>query len=952
MPSSVESLSSHRALLTRGWRLITALLALWFIPPAHAATNAEAAQRAINFLSADAANWSTQFGCTSCHRHGATMFGLATARATGYDLDAPTYNGRTNRQNLEAIAERMQSEQRADGSWIHEGFWYPVAKSSYSSFGLAGYDAHVGTKYSDALVRAADWAVSTQAAGHWKEDFLFYPVGYGNVGTTARFMTAIAQAKQRVDPAKAAQYQAALDQAAAYVHAHLNDLTDGADKDGLRYTHQVAWAIVGLKAAGPGTSGQNTTAMGTLAARLLATRALGDAPGWGGLAGEAPDEYATSLSLYALCVAGRKPGADGRMAGALDWLKSRQASNGSWGTGTRYPDIPTTFAALGLACFGDYSVGVSVNGTPRRPVEHDLPRVQRTAYVLTVRNHGYKTDTYTLSTQGGLPGWTASLDRTTLELGPDASATVTLTVTSPSGLPASLSSEVMVVAASGGANGVKGSVRVTTYTTPPPPTEGVATTTTLLSPEPGVPLTVALDNTLSARVVDGRGWEARGPGMGVVTFVVAGVTVGADNDADGDGLYSMVWRPRTETWDELGIQDLRAVYSGVTLQPERDNRLGSTDSRPVEVLPSPYPNPSVTLCGLPGFTEQTSLEVCGYVTTLAVGSSIESVAFILHGQRYPVVPDANGGLVTLELPLTDGANRIELVATDTFGGISREEATVMVDSTAPELTLVSPAPGTGLAVYSVDVQMVVRDWSPVRVTTNWVHVTDVPAGGGTVTHTVGLWPGENIIEVRATDSVGHFTVKEVSVWVDAQEPWVGTGLPDGWLVGPQPGDVMSYGIGVYSASATQVTLSTGGTYSLPRGGGGVDTTLHLVPGDNTFTIDVTGETGMRTSLTRTVRYDNAPPEAELLVPVPGGTYSGVVVLTARVTDSLTGVRGVAYTRDGSGIRGAELQPDGTWTAELDTNELVDGEHTVEVWMTDDAGNFVIQAFPFTTKNRP
>jgi hypothetical protein len=952
MPSSVESLPSHRTLLTRARCLIAALLVLLVAPPARAATNAEAAQRAINFLSADAANWATQFGCTSCHRHGATMFALSTARANGYDLDALTYNRRTNRQNLEAIAARMQSEQRLDGSWIHQGNWYPFAKTSYSAFGLAGYDANVGTQYSDALVRAADWAVSTQAGGRWKEDFPFYPVGYGNVGTTARLMTAIAQAKQRVDPAKAAQYQAALDQAAAYVIAHMNDLTDGPDKDGQRYTHQVAWAIVGLKAAGPGASGQHTTAMNTLAARLLATRALGDAPGWGGLAGEAPDEYATSVTLYALCVAGRKPGADGRMAGAIDWLKSRQASNGSWGTGTRYPDIPTTFAAMGLACFGDFSVGVSVAGASRKPFEHDLPRAQSTAYVLTVRNNGYKTDAYTLTTQGGLPGWTAALSRTTLELGPDESATVTLTVTAPAGLAPSLTSEVMVVAASVGAASVKGSARLTTYTTPPPPTEGVATTTTLLTPADGAQLTVALNNPLSARVVDDRGWQAQGPGMGVVTFVVAGVTVGADNDADGDGVYSMVWRPTTATWDDLGLQDVRAVYSGVTLQPDRDNRLGSTDSRQVEVLASPFPNPSVTLCGLPGFTEETSIDVCGFATTPASGAGIESAAFIIHGQRYPVVPDDNGGLVTEHLPLTDGPNFIQLVAVDTFGGIASGEAMVMVDSTAPGLNIVSPVEGMGLTVYSVDVRTVVQDWSPVRVETNWVNVSDVPAGGGTVTHTVGLGPGENIILVRATDSVGHVTEKEVSVWVDAQAPFVGTGLPDGWLVGPQPGDSLWYGIGVYAASATQVAVSTGETYTLPRGGGGVDAMLHLVPGVNTFTIDVTGETGLKTSLTRTVRYDNSPPEAELLVPVPGGMYSGVVTLTARVTDSLTGVRSVAYTRDGSGIRGAELQPDGTWTAELDTRELVDGEHTVEVWMTDDAGNFVIRSFPFSTRNQP
>ena len=37
---------------------------------------------------------------------------------------------------------------------------------------------------------------------------------------------------------------------------------------------------------------------------------------------------------------------------------AHQASNGSWGAGTRYPDIPTTFAAMGLACFGDQDARV------------------------------------------------------------------------------------------------------------------------------------------------------------------------------------------------------------------------------------------------------------------------------------------------------------------------------------------------------------------------------------------------------------------------------------------------------------------------------------------------------------------------------------------------------------------------------------------------------------------
>ncbi|MCP3165874.1 Ig-like domain-containing protein [Myxococcus qinghaiensis] len=949
-PMSIRALSPR---IVSPASLGLVLTLLWLsVPSARAATNAEAAQKALDFVSADAVTWSGIFGCTACHRHGAALYGLAHAGASGFDLDAVTRNGRTNRENMETMAREIQEQQEPDGSWIHERIHYRNARSSYAAFGLAGYDAKVGTRYSDALVRAADWAVSTQElSGRWVEDFPFEPIGASNMGITARLMTAVAQARERVDPAKAAQYQQSLERAAAYLRAHLDDMTDGPLEDSQRYTFQVAWTAVGMKAAGPGAQGENTAALEALASRLLATRAQGDSPGWGNLDGAPADETSTSLALYALCVAGRKPGTDGRMTQALEWLKSRQTAEGSWGVGTRYPDIPTTFGALALACFGDFSVTVAVDGTPRRPLEQDLPRAQSAEYTLTVRNHGYKADSYTLETQGGLTGWTATLDRTTLELGPDAEATITLTVSAPPGLAPSLSSSVMVVATSDSTQGVKDSALVTTYTNPPPPTEGLPTLTTVVSPEDGQ-LTVALDNVLSARVTGADGWVARGPGLGVVTFMVAGVTVGTDNDANGDGVYSVVWRPRG-TWGVLGPSDIRAVYSGVTLQPVRDNRLGSSSSRAVEILPSPYPPPLVTLCGLPDFTSDAALDVCGYVTALAPGATIESVAFILHGERYPVEPDFNGGFVETRLPLRDGANVVRLVATDTFGAQASQEATVMVDATAPEITVLSPEEDSMLADGQVELRLLVRDWSPVRVETNWIHTTELPSGGGVVTHTVGLEPGANELLIIATDAVGHVTERIVRVWVDTQAPWVATGLPDGWLVGTQPGDVLSYDIGVYAESATQVEVTPGGgTYSVPRGGGGVQVLLPLVPGDNVFTVTVTGESGLSTTLTRTVRYDNAPPVAELLIPRADGTYSGVVMLTARVTDDVSGVRSVAFTRDGSGIRGATLNEEGLWTAELDTRELVDGAHTVEVWLEDEAGNFSLLTFPFSTDNVP
>ncbi|WP_223640509.1 Ig-like domain-containing protein [Corallococcus sp. EGB] len=113
---------------------------------------------------------------------------------------------------------------------------------------------------------------------------------------------------------------------------------------------------------------------------------------------------------------------------------------------------------------------------------------------------------------------------------------------------------------------------------------------------------------------------------------------------------------------------------------------------------------------------------------------------------------------------------------------------------------------------------------------------------------------------------------------------------------------------------------------------------------------MTNEAGRSVRATRTVRYDTQAPTATLVTPAPGSTVGGVVTLAARVTDALSGIKNVAFTRDGSGIRAGTLQPNGTWTAELDTRELLDGTHTVDVWMTDAVDNFVIQSFSFTVKN--
>ncbi|RYZ40720.1 MAG: ABC transporter substrate-binding protein [Myxococcaceae bacterium] len=932
--------------------VFAALLLSGLSPPAAAATNTEATQKAIHFLSSDVANWTTSENCIACHRQGAAVFGLSSAKANGYNMAQVTSNGRTIQANLDLLGARIKADQQPSGNWLHSSPPYPNSKTGWASFGLAGFDQYVSTQYSSSLVMAANWALTTQqSSGRWVEDHNSFPVNYGNVSLTARYLVSLAQAKQRVDPAKAAQYQTAIDKAAAFLRANLGNNDTSYAGDGMPYTFQKAWTIVGLKAAGAGAGNVNTTAITTLANQLTAMAPVGG-KGWGSLPSNASNDFDTGISVYALCLAGRQPAEDARLFEAIEWLKSRQAADGSWGSGTATPDIPTTFASLGLACFGDFSVEVSVVGADTQMFNTSEQAIQETTYTFKVKNHGYQADTYALGVAGGLPGWTATLNRPTVFLASNAETTVTLTVRAPANLTPSLLSEVTVTAASGGAPGVSASARVRTYTPPLPPVTGRATTTSILSPAANAQVTIGQATLLSARVVDATNVVVKGPGKGVVTFFVAGVAIGADADADGDGVFSLPWSLSTDTWTVTGAQDYRAVYSGVTLEPP-PNLLGSTASQTLVINAYPYTPPDIVIGNQPAFIRETTLSVWGFVRPATNGAVITSAAFIVNGGApVVVIPEASGGLVFTTVELVEGPNIIQLTGRDSLGGITTKQINLTVDRIPPVITIQSPVQGQVVGTALVDVTSLIDEQTPTRVETQWLNSTLLEFGTGKVTHPVSMPNfGEQGILVRATDAAGNVTEAVVHVFVDAGTPTVTTDPADGVTFGPRANHTLPYTLRVSSLSATTVKMGSQ-MFQLPRGGGELQTSVVLASGVNTLTIDVTNEAGRSVRTTRTVRYDTQAPTATLLTPVPNGTVGGVITLSARVTDALSGIKNVAFTRDGSGIRAGTLQPNGTWTAELDTRELLDGTHTVDVWMTDAVDNFVIQGFSFTVKNNP
>ena len=519
-----------------------------------------ATQKGANYLIQDVYNFDAANACQACHRQGAAIYGLSVALAQGYAVNTNDSNG------LGRLATRAVADQSSPGYWTHGGS-FTQSKTSYAVMGLAGYDKYVSTRYSGDLVEAANWLVAAQsvsgAQGWWPEDHGSYPTTYGHVPVTARNILGLVQAQARVDSNTAATYGAAITRATTWIRANRSN-ANGAI---MYYNYQLAYALLALKAAGAANDDPDVVYFrDTLYSRM--------SPGnvaWGDVVNDTADEFNTGLTVYAMCLAGQRLD-NPNLSSAANWLNGRQVNTtvsgqpaGYWpASGFATVDIPTTFATLGLGCFGTLGVQATVVGPTRQVVGSNDPASQTRTFTVRVDNTGAfgANDSYSIGINGGLPGWTASVSPQTLTVPSGGSSNVTVTVVTPGNLPPALPVDFSVRATSQSSSSVTSAVTITVYTDPPPPVTGLNTTVTLVAGA-GATVTNRLQpTTLSAQVRDQNGALVTGGGSGVVTFYVGGIPVTSDTDSDGDGVFTTPWTPGVN-WNTTGTVDYRAIYSGI-----------------------------------------------------------------------------------------------------------------------------------------------------------------------------------------------------------------------------------------------------------------------------------------------------------------------------------------------------------------------------------------------------
>ncbi|WP_428267234.1 hypothetical protein [Haliangium sp.] len=544
--------------------LVSALVSALVPAPVSAQTTAqEAGQRGMDYLSAAALEWQTSHeACFACHTQGMSLWGASIGKGRGYDVDTDV---------LSALVTLVRNTQGADGAWSHSSGVAKRLTTGLAASGLSFYDRFVSTDAQSALLQGARWMLSQQSVdGHWVSDSVWDASRSEIFRDHQIYLTAMANILMQ----RAYEITGDRNYAAARARG-LSWLRQASASS----TQALAFQLIGLVEAKLATT---DSVLESIRSQLLGNQNPNGS--FGTFAGSTGSPYHTGLGIYALRLAGVSRSAPAISAG-MDWLIAQQTAEGSWPRGGALLDAtdrvaPSMWPTIALGEFSE--LGVNVDGVPEEmEVPANAPASQTIEYVITIANAGSgdRWDTYDLFLSGGMSGFSATLSpvadspsefgtselwsvgEITLEAG--AAANLILTVDVPPNLPSGLSVIHTVVARSHSDPDVVSVVSVTTTTSSTFPAEGRATTTSLLS---GAGQTINTRDTLhlAAEVHDTVTQETiRGDtDAGTVIFVVAGIAVGSDVDADGDGIFELDWTPG-ETWPRSGVQNVLASYSGI-----------------------------------------------------------------------------------------------------------------------------------------------------------------------------------------------------------------------------------------------------------------------------------------------------------------------------------------------------------------------------------------------------
>jgi len=312
---------------------------------------------------------------------------------------------------------------------------------------------------------------------------------------------------------------------------------------------------------------------------------------------------------------------------------------------------------------------------------------------------------------------------------------------------------------------------------------------------------------------------------------------------------------------------------------------------------------------------------------------------------------AGGGQALGDVALLEGTNTISITATDAAGNFSTVDLHVLLDLTAPLITIDSPADGAcfGPGDSPVAVMATIDDLTETSVDSTPAGVSGtVSAGGGVITGAVALAEGSNTITINATDDANRMSSADVVVLLD-------TTAPDVAIDSPVLGSNVRGTIDL-QASAMDVAPGTGvaqvdvsvddvlvASLSTPPYHVAFDTTT-VVDGLHSFEATAGDGKGNSAVAEVTAFVDNALPLVSISSPANGAYVSGTVAFGVTASDTGSGLQSISMLANGSPptVDDSVTYPTPVFSdnrsGQINTTFLLDGPLALSATAVDVAGN--------------
>jgi len=300
--------------------------------------------------------------------------------------------------------------------------------------------------------------------------------------------------------------------------------------------------------------------------------------------------------------------------------------------------------------------------------------------------------------------------------------------------------------------------------------------------------------------------------------------------------------------------------------------------------------------------------------------------------------------------LSEGANTITVAATDQTDRSGSDSVVVVLDTTAPTVSIVSPEAGAAVC-GTIDFDAAATDASPgagvaaVEFLVDGAPLAALAQGPFEQDlDTTAFVDGLHSLAVTATDGKGNAASAATSVVIDNTTPAVTIDQPaDGAVLG---------GAIVFDATATDDTslvasLSMLAAGLAPRpidgsvafapavsvgvGSSLVDTRL-FADGSLVLSAEVLDAAGNAATASITVQIDNQAPDKSLITPADGAVVRGTIEITAAAQDPNLVQLELLFADNSVSSASSPL------TTYFDTTSVLDGPLVITVVATDYAGN--------------